>query len=36
MKQFWTNVGEGLGCAVALVGVAILIWALSGFPAFWH
>jgi len=27
-----TNIGEGIGCVFIAIAVAIIIWALSGFP----
>lgn len=26
------EVGEGLGCLLVAIGIAIIIWALKGFP----
>ena len=26
------NVGEGIGCLLVALAIAILIWALKGFP----
>jgi len=26
-------VGEGLGCLLAAIAVAVLLWAFAGFPA---
>lgn len=28
----WKDVGEGVGCILVAVAIAIIIWALSGFP----
>jgi hypothetical protein len=31
-SAFDSYVGQGLGCLLVCVGIAIVIWALNGFP----
>jgi len=35
VTRFAAEFGHGLGCLMAAIGVAVIIWALSGFPKFW-
>lgn len=31
-RHFWAYLGQGLGCLLLLIGIAVVIWALQGFP----
>lgn len=32
MSQFGGSVGEGIGCLFVAIAIALIIWALKGFP----
>ena len=31
-QVFLKNLSEGLGCLLISIGIAVIIWALAGFP----
>lgn len=35
MSGFWSFTGQGLGIMLACIGLAVAMWACTGFKPFW-